>query len=141
MARNTNNTRNISKSADLETAESTRAMHVEGQVVIADLIVRKSRDGEPVNLTAHIDFAGVSPTQILLWAARTKIIDLQRALRLCDLQFLKDLAKRGPIMRKATEAGTSFVDPARAQQQILSKVQNMTAEERAALIKLLQAGI
>lgn len=140
MARNSSNN-TVSKSAELESAESTRALRVEGQVVIADLIVRKSRDGEPVNLTAHIDFTGVSATQILLWAARTKIIDLQRALRLCDLQFLKDLAKRGPILRKATEAGTSFVDPARAQQQILSKVQNMTPEERADLIKLLQAGI
>lgn len=140
MARNSSNN-TVSKSAELESAESTRALRVDGQVVIADLTVRKSRDGEPVNLTAHIDFTGVSATQILLWAARTKIIDLQRALRLCDLQFLKDLAKRGPILRKATEAGTSFVDPARAQQQILSKVQNMTPEERAALIKLLQAGI
>lgn len=140
MARNSSNN-TVSKSAELESAESTRALRVEGQVVIADLTVRKSRDGESVNLTAHIDFTGVSATQILLWAARTKIIDLQRALRLCDLQFLKDLAKRGPILRKATEAGTSFVDPARAQQQILSKVQNMTPEERAALIKLLQAGI
>lgn len=140
MARNSSNN-TVSKSAELESAESTRALRVEGQVVIADLTVRKSRDGEPVNLVAHIDFTGVSATQILLWAARTKIIDLQRALRLCDLQFLKDLAKRGPILRKATEAGTSFVDPARAQQQILSKVQNMTPEERAALIKLLQAGI
>lgn len=140
MARNSSNN-TVSKSAELEAAESTRALRVEGSVVIADLTVRKSRDGEPVNLVAHIDFTDVSATQILLWAARTKIIDLQRALRLCDLQFLKDLAKRGPIIRKATEAGTSFVDPARAQQQILSKVQNMTPEERAALIKLLQAGI
>lgn len=140
MARNSSNN-TVSKSAELEAAESTRALRVEGSVVIADLTVRKSRDGEPVNLTAHIDFTGVSATQILLWAARTKIIDLQRALRLCDLQFLKDLAKRGPILRKATESGTSFVDPARAQQQILSKVQNMTPEERAALIKLLQSGI
>lgn len=121
--------------------DSTRALHVEGQTVIADLTVRKSRDGEPVNLQARIDFTGCTATQILLWAARTKIIDLQRALRLCDLQFLKDLAKRGPIIRKATEAGTSFVDPAKQQQQILSKVQNMTPEERAALIKLLQQNI
>ena len=139
MARNTTN--NTVSKAEIEAAESTRALRVEGQVVIADLTVRKSRDGEPVNLTAHIDFSGVSATQTLLWAARTKIIDLQRALRLCDLQFLKDLAKRGPIIRKATEAGTSFVDPAKAQQQILSKVQNMTPEERATLIKLLQAGL
>ena len=89
MANNT-----ASKSAEFEAAESTRALRVDGKVVIADLTVRKSRDGEPVNLTAHIDFTGVSATQILLWAARTKIIDLQRALRLCDLTFLKELSKR-----------------------------------------------
>lgn len=132
---------NSSKSVEIEAAESTRALRVDGKIVIADLTVRKSRDGEPVNLTAHIDFSGVSATQILLWAARTKIIDLQRALRLCDLQFLKELAKRGPIIRRASEAGTSFVDPLRIRQQILDKALNMTPEERATLIELLQRGI
>lgn len=125
--------------ANAETPEeSTRSLRVEGRTVIADITVRKSRGGEPVNLTAHIDFEGVSATQILLWAARPKIIDLQRALRLCDLEFLKGLAKRGPIIRRASEAGTSFVDPERAKQQVLSRVRNMAPEERAALIKLLQ---
>ena len=136
MANNT-----ASKSAEFEAAESTRALRVDGKVVIADLTVRKSRDGEPVNLTAHIDFTGVSATQILLWAARTKIFDLLRALRLCDLTFLKELSKRGPIIRRATEAGTSFVDSHRIRQQILDKALNMTPEERATLIELLQQGI
>lgn len=132
---------NSSKSIEIEAAESTRALRVDGKIVIADLTVRKSRDGEPINLTARIDFTGVSATQILLWAARTKIIDLQRALRLCDLQFLKELAKRGPIVRRASEAGTSFVDPLRIRQQIIDKAMAMTPEERASIIELLQRGI
>lgn len=129
--------KNITNTESNETA-STRALRIDGQTVIAELTVRKSKDGEPVDLTAEIDFTGVPASQILLWAARTKIIDLQRALRLCDLAFIKDLAKRGPIRRRATEAGTGFVDPARAQQQIADKFSAMTPEEKAALLKLLQ---
>lgn len=124
-----------------ETLASTRALRIDGTTVIADLDVRKSRDGEAVKFVAHIDFAGIPADQIMLWAARTKIIDLQRALRLCDLTFLRDLAKRGPIIRKATEAGTSFVDPEKTKQRIMSQVSNMTPEEKATLVKLLQASM
>lgn len=120
-----------------ETA-STKSLRVNGQVVFAEITVRKTKGGEPVDLKAEIDFEGCSAEQVLLWAARTKIIDLQRALRLCDLDFIKDLAKRGPIRRKATVAGTGFADPAKQQQQIADKFSAMSPEEKAQLLALLQ---
>ena len=135
---NTNTATNINASPDVE---STRALRVEGNTVFADITVRKERGSEPINLKAEISFEGVSQTQLLIWAARTKIIDLQRALRLCDTDFIKDIAKRGPIRRNATEAGTGFADPAKQQQRILSAVQNMSDEEKAALLQLLKAQI
>lgn len=142
MARNTN-TNNTVKQAQqiINDVEATRSMRVDGQTVIAEITVRRDRDSDPVQFTAHIDFSDVTSNQILLWAARTKIIDLQRALRSCEQSFLTELAKRGPIIRRATEAGTGFTDPAKQQQRIMSAVQNMTAEERAALIKLLQSNV
>ena len=137
--RNTNATINENITTTATDEASTRALKIDGQAVIAEITVRKNKDAKPVNLTARIDFSGISESQILLWAARTKIIDLQRALRLCDQTFIEDLARRGPIERRATEAGTGFVDPARAKQQILDRAAGMTPEERAELIRALQA--
>lgn len=122
-------------------SEQTRSMKLVGHTVIVSFDIRKERGGEAVNLTAHLDFEGVPIAQIMFWAARTKIIDLQNALRLCDLEFIKDLAKRGPIMRKAVEAGTGFVSTEKIQQQIVSRFAGLSPEEREATIRLLKANM
>ena len=133
MARS-NNTTTASTASAIETTKNVR---VEGTHVISTIEVRKTRDGKAYTFTVDLDFEGVSDTQVLLWAARTKIIDLQRAIRACDEAFIANLARQGTIRRRAVDAGSGFVDPAKAQQQIINRAASMTPEERAALIKLL----
>lgn len=133
MARS-NNTTTASTASSVETTKNVR---VDGTHVISTIEVRKTRDGKAYTFTVDLDFEGVSDTQVLLWAARTKIIDLQRAIRACDESFIANLAKQGTIRRRAVDAGSGFVDPAKAQQQIINRAASMTPEERAALIKLL----
>lgn len=140
MARNTSTTtKTASTTATVTANEGTRSIRIEGNVAHVQLTVRKSKDAAPIDLEAAIDFSGCSTAQILTWATRTKIIDLQRALRLCDEAFLRDLAKRGPIRRLATEAGTGFVDPAKAMSQMANRISQMSAEDKAALLALLKA--
>lgn len=119
----------------------TKSLKVSGNIVTASLVVRRNKDAAPVELTAELDFTGISSDQILVWAARTKIIDLQRALRLCDEAFLRKLAANGPIHRKASIAGTGFVDPAKAMQSLADRISAMSDDERAALMALLKNNI
>lgn len=141
MARNTSTTTKTASTTATATPtnEGTRSIRIDGNVAHVQLTVRKSKDSAPIDLEAAIDFTGCSTAQILTWATRTKIIDLQRALRLCDEAFLRDLAKRGPIRRLATEAGTGFVDPAKAMTQMANRISQMSAEDKAALLELLKA--
>ncbi len=126
---------------------------IERQVAVIDIAVHQSaylssidddKDDyiEYLDSQIRLDFSGVSETQMFLWAARTKMIDLQRALYRCgehDEQFLNDLAQQGkPVCRHASEAGIAFDDAAKKQQHVMATAQNMSAEDRAALIKLLQ---
>lgn len=139
MARNTSTTTKTASTTTATANEGTRSIRIEGNVAHVQLTVRKSKDSAPIDLEAAIDFTGCTTAQILTWATRTKIIDLQRALRLCDESFLRDLAKRGPIRRLATEAGTGFVDPAKAMSQMANRISQMSAEDKAALLALLKA--
>ncbi len=128
---------------------------IEGHVAVIDSIVLYLSKGkgclcEDKKLREHctnafqirLDFSDVSETQMLLWAARTKMIDLQHVLYRCDEhdgQFLADLVKQGkPVCRHASEAGNPFDDAAKKQQHVMTTAKDMSAEERAALIKLLQ---
>lgn len=135
MARQ-NNTTNASTATSVETTKNVR---VDGAHVISTIEVRKNRESKAYTFTVDLDFEGVSDTQILLWAARTKVIDLQRAIRACDESFIANLAKQGTIRRRAVDAGSGFVDPAKAQQQIIDRVAGMTPEARAELLKTLQS--
>lgn len=137
MARQ-NNTTNVSETTAASVA-ATKNMHVDGTVVYATIVVKKTRDSKAYTFDVAIDFKGVSDQQILLWAARTKIIDLQRAIRACDEPFIANLAKQGTLKRDAVNAGSGFTDPEKAQQQIINRAAVMTPEERAALIKRLSA--
>lgn len=118
--------------------EDSKSLRVEGQVVFADLTVRKTRDSKPVNLKAELDFTDISTAQILIWATRSRIIDLQRALRKCDQAYLEDLATRGPIRRKASAAGDDFTDSNKQQRAILNEAARMTPEKRAQLLQQLE---
>lgn len=128
---------------------------IEDQVAVIDLVVlsvhgesigynfyKEGTEYDTINSQIHLDFSGVSDTERLLWAARTKMIDIQRAIYRCgkdDKQFLDDLVKQGkPVCRHASEAGNPFDDATKKQQHVMTTAKDMSAEERAALIKLLQ---
>ncbi|MDO4839134.1 MAG: hypothetical protein Q3990_00460 [Desulfovibrionaceae bacterium] len=115
---------------------------IEGQVAVIDIVVLDLYDKVQLSSQISLDFSDVSDTQMLLWAARTKMIDLQNVLYRCDehdKQFLADLVKQGkPVCRHASEAGNPFDDVAKKQQHVMTTAKDMSAEERAALIKLLQ---
>lgn len=133
MARQ-NNT-NASTSAAVETTKNVR---VEGTHVISTIEVRKSRDSKAHTFVVDLDFDGISEKQLLLWAARTKIIDLQRAIRTCDEQFIADLAKQGTIRRMAVDAGTGFVESSKVRERITTQFKGLTPEARAELLEMLQ---
>lgn len=134
MARN-NNTASESTASSIA---STKNMHAEGTIVYATIEVRKERGGKAYTYNIALDFEGVTDEQILLWAARTKIIDLQRAIRACDEPFMANLAKQGTIERKAVAAGSGFVPTSKMQERITAQFQGLTPEARAELLAMLQ---
>lgn len=134
MARNNNNNNTAS-----EATAATKNMHAEGTVVYATIEVRKERGGKAYTFEVAIDFKGVSDQQILLWAARTKIIDLQRAIRACDEPFIANLAKQGVLKRDAVEAGSGFVPTSKMKERITTQFKGLTPEARAELLAMLQS--
>lgn len=134
MARNNN-----PASESTTSVASTKNMHAEGTIVYATIEVRKERGGKAYTFDVAIDFKGVSDQQILLWAARTKIIDLQRAIRACDEPFMANLAKQGLLKRDAVEAGSGFVPTSKMKERITSQFKGLTPEARAELLAMLQS--
>lgn len=126
-----NNDQNISEN-------SIFSVRVDGMTVIADIRIRKSPNRKPVDLTVSLDFSGTTATQILLWAARTKLNEIQRELRSYDLDFLRDLAKRGILRRKACESKTGFDATKKAKQPEPSHFLSLSPEDQQALIHLLK---
>ena len=120
-----------------------RGPKIAGDVVTRSLVVKspKSWGSAEVTLEVSIDFTGVTHQQLLEWASRTKAIDLQRALRACDLAFVQDLASRGTLRRKAVECGIGFTDPQKAAAQARSMAELLTAEQKAQLIRALQESL
>ena len=123
------------------TTSATQPVRVDGYVVTRTLEVANPKvwGDEKVSLTVAIDFEGCDIKQILEWASRTKAIDLQRALRACELGYVKRLAASGVFKRRAVECGTGFADPAKAAAAVKAAVGAMTPEQRAELIKQLSA--
>lgn len=134
----TNKNHNTGNGNNTSTADmDTKSMTVRGDIVTVRLSVKRTEGAErSYNLTAELDFAGVPTAQILVWAARTKVIDLQRALRLCTDQQLADLEKN-TICRKATAAGASFGNTEKTKNLILAHAAALSAEDRAALLAAL----
>ena len=139
MARKIANTTTAQSTANTTTA--AQPVRVDGYVVTRTLEVANPKvwGDEKVSLTVAIDFEGCDIKQILEWASRTKAIDLQRALRACELGYVKRLAASGVFKRKAVECGTGFADPAKAAAAVKAAVGAMTPEQRAELIKQLTA--
>ena len=135
MARN--NTTNASETTAASVA-ATKNMHTEGTVVYATIVVKKTRDSKAYTFNVAIDFKGVTDQQILLWAARTKIIDLQRAIRACDEPFIENLAKQGTLKRDAVDAGSGFVPASKMKERITNQFKGLTPEARAELLAMLQ---
>lgn len=139
MARKIVNTTTAQSTAN--TTTPAQPVRVDGYVVTRTLEVANPKvwGDEKVSLTVAIDFEGCDIKQILEWASRTKAIDLQRALRACELGYVKRLAASGVFKRKAVECGTGFADPAKAAAAVKAAVGAMTPEQRAELIKQLTA--
>ena len=135
--------RNTETQSTTETVNTsaTQPVRVDGYLVTRTLEVANPKvwGDEKVSLTVAIDFEGCDIKQILEWASRTKAIDLQRALRACELGYVKRLAASGVFKRRAVECGTGFADPAKAAAAVKAAVGAMTPEQRAELIKQLSA--
>lgn len=136
MAKTRNaNTTTSNTNSDMD----TRSMTVRGDVVTVRLSVKRTEGAERAyNLTAELDFSGIPTAQILVWAARTKVIDLQRALRLCTDAQLGDLEKE-VIRRKATAAGASFGNTEKTKSLIVAHAAALSPEDRAELVAALNA--
>ena len=131
---------NTTTQASTETTTSaTQPVRVDGYLVTRLLEVANPKvwGDEKVALTVAIDFEGCEMKQILEWASRTKAIDLQRALRACELGYVKRLASSGVFKRRAVECGTGFADPAKAAAAVKAAVGAMTPEQRAELLRQL----
>lgn len=134
-------TTNAQSTANTTATTPAQPVRVDGYVVTRTLEVANPKvwGDEKVSLTVAIDFEGCDIKQILEWASRTKAIDLQRALRACELGYVKRLAASGVFKRRAVECGTGFADPAKAAAAVKAAVGAMTPEQRAELIKQLSA--
>lgn len=141
MARKTVNTTTAQPTTETAATSATQPVRVDGYVVTRTLEVANPKvwGDEKVALTVAIDFEGCDLKQILEWASRTKAIDLQRALRACELGYVRRLASNGVFKRKAAECGIGFADPAKTAAAVKAAVGAMTPEQRAELIKQLSA--
>lgn len=99
-------------------------------------VTAKAWGDESVAITAEIDFTGVAQEQVYAWASQTLIINLQQALRKCDIAFVKDLSK-AVYKRKATAMGI-LDDPAKAYNKLMENVSSLTPEQAAQMIAALQ---
>lgn len=93
--------------------------------------------GETVKIEVEIDFDGVPLAQLYSWAAQTLVINLQSALRKCDLEFVKELA-RAPYRRHASSMGV-VDDPSKVLKKAVEAVDSMSPEQLEALLMALQS--
>lgn len=139
MATKNRNTGNGNGTTTNAADMDTRSMTVRGDVVTVRLSVKRTEGAEKsYNITAELDFSGVPTAQILVWAARTKVIDLQRALRLCTDAQLADLEK-SVIRRKATAAGASFGNTEKTKNLVMAHAAALSPEDRAELVAAINA--
>lgn len=124
--------------ASTASAADTKSLKVVGTTVRASVTVRKDAAANAHEIQVELDFSGVSTEQLLVWAARTRIIDLQRALRSCDEEFLASLEK-DVLRRHASAAGQGFADPGKVRTSIASAFAGLSAEDKAALLELLKS--
>lgn len=139
MARKIVNNTNTQAPTETTSTAPTQPVKIEGYIVTRLLEVANPKvwGDEKVALTVAIDFTGCEMAQILEWASRTKVIDLQRALRACELGYVRRLASNGVFKRRAVECGTGFADPAKAAAAVKAAVGAMTPEQRAELLRQL----
>ena len=137
MARKIANTTTAQSTANTTTA--TQPVRVDGYIVERTLEVANPKvwGDRKVSLRVAIDFTGVDMKQLLEWASRTKAIDLQRALRACDINYVARLAQNGVFKRRASECGIGFTDPAKTAAAVKAAVGAMTPEQRAELLRQL----
>lgn len=90
-----------------------RSLSINDQVAVANLVVRKSKNSKTtMEVQACLDFTGVPESQVLLWAANHKMIDLKWYLSGCTMKFINELVKQGPVCCPVLEAESIFDDPA-----------------------------
>lgn len=134
------NTKTQTQAQNVNEAETAvQNVSFDGMVVKTILTVRRNRDAEPVKIEVELDYAGVPAQTIYAWANRTKIIDLQRALRGLSQVELEQLAAKGTLRRRATEAGLGFQSSDKAFERASALVGQLDEDARAALLAQLQA--
>ena len=121
-----------------ENTGEIKDLTVKGMTVTTIIKVRRNATAPEHRLQIQLDFSKTNEELILKWAARTRIIDMQRSLRRCTEEFLRSL-KGKIINRDAMQAGEGFDDPDKAFQRTLNNVNNLTAEQRAMLLEQLMA--
>lgn len=90
-----------------------RSLSINDQVAVANLVVRKSKNSKTtMEVQACLDFTGVPESQVLLWAANHKMIELKWHLSGCTMKFINELVKQGPVCCPVLEAESIFDDPA-----------------------------
>ena len=141
MARKIINTTTAQSTTETTATSAIQPVRVDGYVVerTIDVANPKVWGDRKVSLRVAIDFTGVDMKQLLEWASRTKAIDLQRALRACDVNYVASLAQNGVFKRRASECGIGFTDPTKTAAAVKAAVGAMTPEQRAELIKQLTA--
>lgn len=132
-------TTNAQSTTNTTATTSAQPVRVDGYLVTRTLEVANPKvwGDRKVSLRVAIDFEGCDIKQILEWASRTKAIDLQRALRACDINYVANLAAQGVFKRRASECGIGFTDPAKAAEAVKAAVGAMTPEQRAELLRQL----
>ena len=139
MARKIVDTTTAQPTAETTATSATQPVRVDGYIVerTIDVANPKVWGDRKVSLRVAIDFTGVDMKQLLEWASRTKAIDLQRALRACDVNYVASLAQNGVFKRRASECGIGFTDPAKTAAAVKAAVGAMTPEQRAELLRQL----
>lgn len=115
---------------------------VEGMVVTTKFTCTPAQGQEGRSFIVKLDYSDYSQDQILQWAQRNRIIDIQNQLRQAykdgGYETFVELSK-SVIVRQAGDAGKSFVAVDKSLKTMEARLLAMTPEQREAELQKLMA--
>lgn len=123
-------------------ARCATTIDVSSKTVTRAISLKRDRNSHEFSFTTTINFNDCSDEQILEWASKNLIIDIQTKLRKCSDSFLNKLESTGLIINaNAIEITDPEVERQRQRATAEKYISSMSSADAAELLAALQAKI